>query len=88
MTFAGRITALRTPLHTRYWRGFLFLFEVFMDIIEAKQNLKKLHEDKDKILSLNHLNSTQAFRFECDKRVRQIDGNIETIRQNIKRYGH
>lgn len=60
---------------------------MFMDIIEAKQNLKKLHEDKDKILSLNHLNSTQAFRFECDKRVRQIDGNIETIRQNIKRYG-
>lgn len=59
-----------------------------MDIIEAKQNLKKLHEDKDKILSLNHLNSTQAFRFECDKRVRQIDGNIETIKQNIKRYGH
>jgi len=59
-----------------------------MDIIEAKQNLKKLHEDKDKILSLNHLNSTQAFRFECDRRVRQIDGNIETIRQNIKRYGH
>lgn len=59
-----------------------------MDIIEAKQNLKKLHEDKDKILSLNHLNSTQAFRFECDKRIRQIDGNIETIRQNIKRYGH
>jgi hypothetical protein len=58
-----------------------------MDIIEAKQNLKKLHEDKDKILSLNHLNSTMAFRFECDKRVRQIDGNIETIKQNIKRYG-
>ena len=59
-----------------------------MDIIEAKQNLKKLHEDKEKILSLNHLNSTQAFRFKCDKRVRQIDGNIETIKQNIKRYGH
>jgi hypothetical protein len=59
-----------------------------MDIIEAKQNLKKLHEDKEKILSLNHLNSTQAFRFECDKRVRQIDGNIETIRQNIKRHGY
>ena len=59
-----------------------------MDIIEAKQNLKKLHDDKDKILSLNHLNSTQAFRFECAKRVRQIDENIETIKQNIKRYGH
>ena len=59
-----------------------------MDIIEAKSNLRKLHDDKDKILSLNHLNSTQAFRFECDKRVRQIDGNIETIKQNIKRYGH
>lgn len=51
-----------------------------MDIIEAKQNLKKLHEDKEKILGLNHLNSTMAFRFECDKRVRQIDGNIETIK--------
>ena len=59
-----------------------------MDIIEAKQNLKKLHEDKEKILGLNHLNSTMAFRFECDKRIRQIDGNIETIKQNIKRYGH
>lgn len=59
-----------------------------MNIIEAKQNLKKLHEDKDKILSLNHLNSTQAFRFECDKRIRQIDGNIGIIRQNIKRYGY
>lgn len=59
-----------------------------MDIIEAKKNLQALHDDKDKILSLNHLNSTQAFRFECDKRVRQIDGNIEAIKQNIKRYGH
>lgn len=58
-----------------------------MGIIEAKQNLNKLREDKDKILSLNHLNSTMAFKFECAKRIRQIDGNIEVIRQNIKRYG-
>ena len=59
-----------------------------MDIIEAKQNLKNLHEDKEKILSLHHLNSTMSFKFDCAKRVRQIDGNIETIKQNIKRYGH
>ena len=58
-----------------------------MDIIEAKKNLQALHDDKDKILGLNHLNSTQAFRFECAKRVRQIDGHIETIKQNINRYG-
>lgn len=58
-----------------------------MDIIEAKSNLKKLHDDKDKILGLNHLNSTTAFKFECDKRVRQIDGHIEAIKQNLKRYG-
>ncbi|MHA3082142.1 hypothetical protein ACX1NX_02950 [Acinetobacter sp. ANC 5383] len=59
-----------------------------MDIIEAKKNLQALHDDKDKILSLNHLNSPQAFKFECDKRVRQIDGHIEAIKQNLKRYGH
>ncbi|MHA3062522.1 hypothetical protein [Acinetobacter sp. ANC 4641] len=58
-----------------------------MDIIEAKKNLQALHDDKNKILGLNHLNSTTAFKFECDKRVRQIDGHIETIKQNIKRYG-
>lgn len=57
-----------------------------MDIVEAKKNLQKLHEDKEKIISLNHLNSTVAFKFECDKRVRQIDHNIETLKENIKRH--
>ena len=57
-----------------------------MDILEANKNLKLLHEDKDKISNLNHLNSTQAFKFECDKRVRQIEHNIETLKENIKRH--
>jgi hypothetical protein len=57
-----------------------------MDIVEANKNLKLLHADKDKIESLNHLNSTQAFKFECDKRVRQIDRNIEVLKENIKRH--
>ena len=57
-----------------------------MNVIEAKKNLKMLHDDKDKIQGPNHLNSTQAFKFECDKRVRQIDHNIETLKENIKRH--
>ncbi len=81
---------IKALLNIDYWRGFsFFIFNdgVPMDILEAKKNLKKLHEDKEKIESLNHLNAPIAFKFECDWRIRQIDGNIETIKQNIKRYG-
>ena len=57
-----------------------------MDILEANKNLRLLHEDRDKIESLNHLNSTQAFKLECQKRTRQIDENIKTLKENIKRH--
>lgn len=55
-----------------------------MDILEANKNLKLLYEDRDKIESLDHLNSTQAFKFRCQKRTQQIGENIKTLKENIK----
>lgn len=57
-----------------------------MDIVEAKKNLDLLHQDKDKLESLNHLNSTFQFKQACQQRIHDIDVQISNIKQNIKRY--
>lgn len=57
-----------------------------MDLIEAKRNLESLHQDKEKLESLNHLNATQQFKEHCARRVNEIDKQINNIQHNIKRY--
>ena len=57
-----------------------------MDMIEAKKNLESLHQDKEKLQSLNHLNSTFQFKQACQHRVHDIDKQINNIQRNIKRY--
>ena len=57
-----------------------------MDLIEAKKNLESLHQDKEKLQSLNYLNSTFQFKQACQQRIHDIDKNINNIQQNIKRY--
>ncbi|KXO82669.1 hypothetical protein AYL20_01345 [Acinetobacter venetianus] len=56
-----------------------------MDLIEAKRNLESLHQDKEKLESLNHLNSTFQFKQACQQRVHDIDKQINNIHHNIKR---
>lgn len=56
-----------------------------MDIVEAKKNLDLLHQDKDKLESLNHLNSTFQFKQACQQRIHDIDVQISNIMHNIKR---
>lgn len=50
-----------------------------MDLIEAKKNLESLHQDKEKLESLNHLNSTFQFKQACQQRIHDIDKNINNI---------
>lgn len=54
-----------------------------MDTIEAKKNLKILEEDKVRLLSLNHLNSTWVFKNQCEMRVKQINEFINSIKRNL-----
>ncbi len=55
-----------------------------MDKIEAAKNKKLLEEDRARLLSLNHLNSQWAFRNECEKRIRQINKDLDGIRVGLK----
>ena len=57
-----------------------------MDLVEAKKNLDLLHQDKEKLKSLNHLNSTFQFKQACQQRIHDIDKNINNIQHSIKRY--
>ncbi len=57
-----------------------------MDLIEAKKNLESLHQDKEKLESLNHLNSTFQFKQACQQRIHDIDKNINNIQHSIKCY--
>lgn len=57
-----------------------------MDLIEAKKNLESLHQDKEKLKSLNHLNAKQQFKNHCLRRIEDIDKDISEIQRNIKRY--
>lgn len=57
-----------------------------MDLVEAKRNLDLLHQDKERLESLNHLNSTFQFKQACQQRIHDIDVQISNIKQNIKRY--
>lgn len=50
-----------------------------MNRVEAQKNLKLLEEDKARLLSLSHLNSTWAFKNQCEMRVKQINGFIQNI---------
>lgn len=57
-----------------------------MDLIEAKKNLESLHQDKQKLESLNHLNATQQFKDYCARRIHDIEKDINSIKRDIKRY--
>lgn len=55
-----------------------------MDKTEAQKNLKLLEQDKARLLSLNHLNSTWAFKNQCELRVKQINGFIRNLELGLK----
>lgn len=55
-----------------------------MDMIEAKRNLDLLHQDKERLGSLNHLNSTFQFKQACRQRINDIDKQISDIHRSIK----
>ena len=55
-----------------------------MDRQEALSNLKQLEQDKARIFSLNHLNSTWAFKNQCELRVKQINVCIRNLEESLK----
>lgn len=56
-----------------------------MDKTEAQKNLKLLEEDKARLLSLNHLNSTWAFKNQCELRVKQINEYVKNIEDGLNK---
>ena len=80
----------RITLDGRYsfslWRMWFGAIGDCMDLIEAKKNLESLHQDKEKLQSLNHLNSTFQFKQACRQRINDIDKQINNIQHSIKRY--
>ena len=55
-----------------------------MNRVEAQKNLKLLEEDKARLLSLNHLNSTWAFKNQCEMRVKQISEYIRNLEKGLR----
>ena len=54
-----------------------------VDIVEAKKNLKKLEDDHYHLANLNHLNSRESFKQDCQKRMNEIRKNIEIIKWQL-----
>ncbi|CAM9400093.1 hypothetical protein [Acinetobacter bereziniae] len=55
-----------------------------MNRVEAQKNLKLLEQDKARLLSLNHLNSTWAFKNQCEMRVKKINEYVKNIENSLK----
>ncbi|MFW1996755.1 hypothetical protein ACG904_17665 [Acinetobacter guillouiae] len=55
-----------------------------MNRVEAQKNLKLLEQDKARLLSLNHLNSTWAFKNQCEMRVKQINEYIRNLEKGLR----
>lgn len=90
--FAERITALQTPLNTRYWRGFIFYFGyseipkdwVFMvDRVEAFKNLEILKANQTRLMNYNHLFSSHAFKQDCAAELKKISKQITGIEKQL-----
>lgn len=55
-----------------------------MNRVEAQKNLILLEQDKARLLSLNHLNSTWAFKNQCELRVKQINECIRNLEESLR----
>ena len=54
-----------------------------VDKVEAKKNLKKLEDDYYHLAHLNHLNSRESFKQDCQKRMNEIREQIENIKWQL-----
>ena len=86
MAFAERITAHKTPLNMHYWRGFLFLFELFgnseglgfmADKVQAKKDLEFCSAELSKYQNLSRSGLTL-------NEMRTIDGIMIKLKERIK----
>ena len=85
MAFAERITAHKTPLNSRYWRGFYFLGGN-MNKFEALENLKRYESEISKYQSLSRALMSQAEMLMVDSKIIQLKERISNIR--IQLYGN
>ena len=78
MTLAERITAHKTLLHTRYWRGFSFLVGGLMtDKVQAKQDLEFCSAELSKYQNLSRAGLTR-------NELLAIDGIMIKLKERIK----
>lgn len=54
-----------------------------VDRIEAQKNLKKLEDDHYYLAHLNHLNSRESFKQDCQRRMNEIRGQIDNIKLQL-----
>jgi hypothetical protein len=54
-----------------------------VDRVEAEKNLKKLEDDHYHLAHLNHLNSRESFKQECQRRMNEIREQIENIKWQL-----
>lgn len=73
-----------TELNSPPCAGF-FLRGDCMNKLEARQNIQSLESDKAKLLNLNHLNSSYAFKASCEQRIKQINESLRNIHANLAR---
>ena len=78
MAFAERITAYKALLNSRYWRGFHFLFGVFMtDKVQAKQDLEFCSAELSKYQNLSRSGLTR-------NELLAIDGIMIKLKERIR----
>ncbi|KJV37863.1 hypothetical protein VH96_14495 [Acinetobacter indicus] len=82
--FAERITAHKTPLHTRYWRGFLFLLVIPMtDKVQAKQDLEFCSAELSKYQNLSRSGLTRAEMLTIDGIMIKLKERIKNLREAL-----
>lgn len=54
-----------------------------VDIVEAEKSLKKLESDHYHLAHLNHLNSRESFKQDCQRRMNEIRNQTDNLRHLI-----
>lgn len=56
-----------------------------VDKVQSKKDFDDLDKDRRLLLSLNHLNSTSAFKRSCEERLQQIRECQKVIKHNLSK---
>lgn len=84
MALAERITAHKTSLHTRYWRGFSFFIGDYMtDKVQAKKDLEFCSAELSKYQNLSRSGLTRVEMLAIDGIMIKLKERIKNLREAL-----